>query len=111
LSVVGGYDNLKGLLGRIRGLKRFSQFSLLTIKTLLKEDQSVSDSLQMDLVLNFNYLNEPKRVASGDLSNEIFSKESFDRQPIEAIKNSRSINVSNVLPGQRRGSNPFFIAK
>ncbi|MFZ2188314.1 MAG: hypothetical protein WAV73_02000 [Candidatus Moraniibacteriota bacterium] len=110
-SVVGGYDNIKVLIAKIQKLKRFNKFAGLEIKTLMTENQEVSDSLQANMLLEFNYLNEPKRLTDADLSNEIFSTGSFDSQIIGKISSSRNVDVNNVMPGQKRGNNPFILAK
>lgn len=110
-SVVGDYVNIKMLLEKIQKLKRFNKFSALEIKVLLNEDQTVSGSLQTNMTLEFNYLKELKKLVDGDINNPVFSAGAFDKQVIEKIRNSRSIEVNNVLPGQKGGNNPFIIAK
>ncbi len=111
LSVIGDYSNIKSLLGKIQRLKRFNKISTLEIKTLLKEDQSISDSLQANATLEFDYLNMPSQLMKGDINNAVFANGVFDKQVMAEIKNSRSINVNNVSPGQKGGNNPFVIAK
>ncbi|MFA5962299.1 MAG: hypothetical protein WC848_06470 [Parcubacteria group bacterium] len=110
-SVLGEYENIKSLLGKIQKLKRFDKVSALTIKTLINSDQVVSASLQADITLEFNYLDELKRLADGDIDNDIFVRGAFDKQVIGKIKDSRNIDVNNVLPGERGGNNPFNVAK
>jgi hypothetical protein len=110
-SVVGDYANIKMLLEKIQKVKRFNKFSALEIKALLKEDQTPSESLQINMTLEFNYLKELKRLLDGDINNPVFSAGSFDKQVIEKIRSSRSIEINNVLPGQKGGSNPFIVAK
>jgi hypothetical protein len=111
-SVVGDYANIKVLIGKIQKLKRFNKFLGLDIKTLMTEGQEVSNSLQANMMLEFNYLNEPKRLTDADLGNEIFSAtEGFDKQIIGKIRESRNVEVNNVMPGQKRGNNPFIITK
>jgi hypothetical protein len=109
--VVGEYANIKVLLEKIQKVKRFSKVSALEIKALLKEDQSASNSLQVNLTLEFNYLKELKRLVEGDVNNPVFSTGNFDKQTIEKIRSSRSIEVNNVLPGQKGGNNPFIVTK
>ncbi|MEI6587322.1 MAG: hypothetical protein WCO05_00035 [Candidatus Moraniibacteriota bacterium] len=111
-SVVGDYANIKVLIGKIQKLKRFNKFLGLDIKTLMTEGQEISDSLQANMTLEFNYLSEPKRLTDADLSNEIFSATGgFSSQIIGKIRESRNVEVNNVMPGQKRGNNPFIIAK
>jgi len=111
LSVIGDYANIKNLLEKIQKVKRFNRISALEIKTLLKEDQTVSESLQTNVTLEFNYLKELKKLANGDIANAIFSTGVFDKKVAEKIRASRSIEVNSVIPGERGGSNPFIIAK
>lgn len=111
LSLVGDYANIKNLLEKVQKLKRFNTVSALEIKTLLKEDQSVSESLQADIILEFNYLSELKRLVDGDIDNEVFSAGAFDKTAIDKIRDNRSIEVSTVIPGEKGGNNPFIIAK
>lgn len=110
-SVAGDYVNIKMLLEKIQKLKRFNKFSALEIKVLLKEDLSVSESLQANMTLEFNYLKELKKIVAGDIDNPVFSTGTFDKQVVEKIRSSRTIEVNNVLPGQKGGNNPFIIAK
>jgi hypothetical protein len=111
LSVIGDYGNIKILIDKIQKLKRFNKLLVLEIKTLTKEDQSISESLQADITLEFNYLKELKKLGLGDINNPVFAKGAFDKQVLEKIRSSRSINVNNVSPGQKGGSNPFVIIK
>ncbi len=111
LSVVGDYANIKLLLAKIQKLKRFNNISGLEIKTLMTENQEVSNSLQADMTLEFNYFSEPKRLTAADLGNDVFSTGNFDTQVIDKIRASRNVDVNNVEPGQKRGNNPFIIAK
>jgi Tfp pilus assembly protein PilO len=111
LSLVGDYANIKNLLEKVQKLKRFNAVSTLEIKTLLKEDQSVSESLQADIVLEFNYLSELKRLVDGDINNAVFSAGAFSKTAIDKIRDNRSIEVSTVIPGEKGGNNPFIIAK
>lgn len=107
-SVVGNYENIKILLEKVQKLKRFSNISDLEIKIQIKEDQSLSESLLADMTLEFNYLKEPSKLADGDIENSIFSSGVFSKEVIEKIKNSRSIGVNNVSPGQKGIANPFL---
>ncbi len=111
LSVIGDYGNIKILIDKIQKLKRFNALSTLEIKTFSKEDQSISESLQANITLEFNYLKELKRLVDGDINNPVFATGVFNKQVVGKIKSSRSINVNNVSPGQKSGNNPFIIAK
>lgn len=111
LSVIGEYGNIKILIDKIQKLKRFNKLAVLEIKTFLKEDQSISESLQANITLEFNYLKELKRLVDGDINNPVFVTGVFNKQVVGKIKSSRSIDVTNVSPGQKSGNNPFFIAK
>ncbi|MEI7425343.1 MAG: hypothetical protein WCK16_00260 [Candidatus Moraniibacteriota bacterium] len=111
LSVIGDYGNIKILIDKIQKLKRFNALSTLEIKTFSKEDQSISESLQANITLEFNYLKELKRLVDGDINNPVFATGVFNKQVVGKIKSSRSIDVNNVSPGQKSGNNPFIIAK
>lgn len=107
-SVLGSYENIKIIAEKIQKLKRFSKISSLEIKTQTKDDQSLNESLLANMTLEFNYLKEPSKLADGDINNGIFSSGVFDKSIIEKIKNSRSISVNNVSPGQKGKPNPFI---
>ncbi|HAI74312.1 MAG TPA: hypothetical protein DCS28_02720 [Candidatus Moranbacteria bacterium] len=107
-SVFGNYENIKILAEKVQKLKRFSKISGLEIKTQLKEDQGISESLLASMTLEFNYLKEPSMLTDGDIDNSIFSSGVFDKSIIEKIKNSRNISVNNVSPGQKGKTNPFL---
>lgn len=111
LSVFGDYGGIKILLEKIEKIKMFSKFTNVEIKTLLKEDQTPSDSLSAKITLEFRYLKELTSLAEGDIDNPIFSANMFDRKIEESLKNKKSINVENVIPGQGGIANPFIMAK
>ncbi len=107
-SVFGAYENIKILLEKIQKLKRFSKISDLEIKVQTKEGQPLSEALLADITLEFNYLKEPNKLVDGDIDNSIFFSGIFNKEVIEKIKNSRSISVNNVSPGQKGITNPFL---
>lgn len=110
-SVVGDYDNIKNLMGNIQKLKRFNRFSDFEIKTLLNPDQGVSGSLEADMTLEFDYLPPVKRLLSGDVNDKVFTEGKFaNYDVIDKIQTSRSVDVSPVTPGEKRGSNPFVVS-
>ncbi|MCX6761794.1 MAG: hypothetical protein NTY33_03060 [Candidatus Moranbacteria bacterium] len=111
LSVLGDYGGIKILLEKIEKIKMFSKFSGVEIKTLLKEDQTLSDSLSAKITLEFRYLKELNNLVEGDISNPIFSTGTFDRKIEDDIKNKKSINITDVVPGQKGIVNPFIMAK
>lgn len=107
LIVVGDYGNIKNLLGKIQKLKRFNQLSLLEIEELAIESGEGNGSLQANITLEFDYLGRLKKMASGDVDNEVFSRGTFNRAVAEKIKDNLSIELNNVSLDQRGKSNPF----
>jgi Tfp pilus assembly protein PilO len=111
LVVLGDYGGVKVLVEKIQKMNRFNKFSALEIRTLLKEDQTVSESLSVKMTLEFNYLKELDKLAEQDIDNPIFSTGAFDMQVIDNISKNKSIEVKNVLPGQKGTANPFLMIK
>lgn len=111
LAVFGDYGGIKILVEKIQKMNRFNKFSALEVKTLLKEDQSVSESLSAKMTLEFNYLKTLTGLTDGDIDNPIFSIGIFNRQTIDEINKRKNIEVKDVLPGQKGTANPFLIIK
>jgi hypothetical protein len=110
-SVFGDYGGIKVLVEKIQKANRFNKFSTLEIKTLLTEEQLVSESLSAKMVLEFNYLKELTSLAEGDIDNPIFSAVAFDRQIMDEIGKKKNIDIRDVLPGQKGTANPFLMLK
>jgi hypothetical protein len=111
LFVLGDYGGIKVLLEKIQKMTRFNKFVTLEINTLLKDDQTVSESLSAKITLEFNYLKELANLAPGDIDNQIFSAGAFNKKIIDEIEKSKSIEVKDVLPGQKGTANPFLMIK
>ena len=109
--VFGDYGGVKVLMEKIQKMNRFNKFSALEIKTLLKEDQTISESLSVKITLELNYLKELADLTEGDIDNPIFSAGVFNTRIIDEISKSKSIEVKDVLPGQKGTANPFLMLK
>ncbi|MFZ2192816.1 MAG: hypothetical protein WAV31_01095 [Candidatus Moraniibacteriota bacterium] len=110
VSVLGTYADEMALLDSLSKVKRFNKVSSLEIKTTKKEDESLSDSLQMIAELEFNYLADNYRVEEKDINTDFFFDGVFSKDVIAEIDKNKSIELNNVLPGNSGKSNPFFLA-
>ncbi|MFZ2226861.1 MAG: hypothetical protein WA064_03340 [Candidatus Moraniibacteriota bacterium] len=108
-SVFGSYENMRVLLDNLSKMKRFNKISILEIKSTRKEDQSLSENLQMNIGLEFDYLLDNYNLTDEDINNDVFVGGVFDKKIVDEIVKSKNVDVNNVLPGEIGTSNPFLL--
>jgi len=108
-SVFGTYENMRVLLDNLNKMKRFNKISLLEMKSTRKEDQSLSDNLQMNITLEFDYLLNNYVLSDEDINNDVFAGGAFDQKIVDEIVKSKNVDVNNVLPGEIGTNNPFLL--
>ena len=108
-SVFGSYENMRVLLDNLSKMKRFNKVSILEMKSTRKEDQSLSENLQMNIGLEFNYLLNNYNLTDEDINNDVFVGGVFDEKIVDEIVKSKNVDVNNVLPGEIGTNNPFLL--
>jgi Tfp pilus assembly protein PilO len=103
-SVVGSYEQIKTLLGKLYRLGRVNGINSLIIEKAGK-DKETGNALQAEFVLNFDYLKKPIVI---DMENPIFSMSSFDMKVASEIRNKNNVGVSVPNIDQIGRSNPFL---
>jgi hypothetical protein len=103
------YEKIINLLIKFDGLKRFNEVSSLKITKVYPQDNKEDVSLnflQVELSLDFNHL---KKIASqAEISEDLFSTESFDQETLAKIK-SKAINGVNDPDSRTDGRKNLFI--
>lgn len=103
------YEKIIALLGKINGLKRSNGTTYLKIAKTYpegKKEDATLNFLQVEWGLDFNYL---KKIASqSEVGEDIFQKESFDREVLKNIE-TKAINDVGGPDSRTDGrSNPFI---
>lgn len=109
-SVTGNYGQIKNLLIKVYGLKRFNNMESLEIRAAnlteeAKKDEP-TDSLQAIMILKFNFIKKP--VTAVSVEDPVFLRDSFDMKVINDIKSKRNIEVLKLDVGQAGRTNPFL---
>jgi Tfp pilus assembly protein PilO len=104
-SVMGEYEKIKSLLGKMNTLERFNGVKTLSIKRLVAED-APAGILQADMVLGFNFLKQREILPNAESS--AFDLEQFDMKVISDIKNSKDTEVLQLKVDQTGKGNPFL---
>ena len=104
-SVVGDYEKVKDLLGKMSALERFNEIETLEIRKPTGQE-GTGNSLITDAVLKFNFLK--KRDVLPDVESSAFSLEKFSMKTIGDIKNSKSTAILKLNIDQAGKANPFL---
>jgi len=104
-SVVGDYEKVKDLLGKISALERFNGIKTLEIRKPTGQE-GTGNSLITDTVLKFNFLK--KRDVLPDVESSAFGLEKFSMKTIGDIKNSKSTAILKLNIDQAGKANPFL---
>lgn len=108
LGVIGGYEKIKDLLGKIASLQRFNSISNLKITKVKPQgevDLATVDNLQAEATLVFNYLPKSNLIVNAD--NKIFSTGNFDLSVIDSIRTNLKTIMNSLSVGESGVSNPF----
>jgi len=106
-SVVGNYAAIKDLVAKIYRFKRYNDVFTAEIKRATTSEGSASgDSLQANLVLNFEFYPKSKEIT--DVDNAIFSKGNFDMAVIDKIRELTNVDVLKMQIDASGKENPFL---
>lgn len=106
LSLVGNYEKIKNVIAKINGLERSNQITDLKISEILNTEKVVTDSLQADIAMNFNYL---KKITAADVNSTILQSGKFNMLPvIEQIKNNAKTSSAEIAIPPVGKANPFM---
>lgn len=109
MSVVGGYENIKSLLGKLLRSDNFQNFSSVKIEVSKEsgenEGGNAANALQADIEVQFAYF--PYRATAVSNSN-LFSSSTFDFTTAEKLKSFISSPVPDLQMGAMGKENPFL---
>lgn len=106
--VMGGYEQIKNMIGRIYSLKRFNKLMNLSIIPATNADGNQEGNiLQVNLTLYFNMLKKPAGTVNAE--NPVFSNVNFNMVPIGNIQVSKEGEILK-LEYEQLGTvtNPFL---
>lgn len=106
--VMGGYEQVKNVIGRIYALKRFNKLTNLSITPVSNSDNSQDGNiLQVNLTLYFNMLKSPTGTVNAE--NPVFSNANFDLTPVGNIQASKDGEILKLELGTLGTvTNPFL---
>jgi hypothetical protein len=105
-SVIGSYDNLKDVLGKIMQMQRANQITSVKVFHPTAQEKNPSNNLQATIELSFNYL---KKVTLANVSSRILESGKFDMLPvIDQIENNLKTEFAEINLGSAGKSNPFL---
>ncbi len=96
--VMGGYDQVKNVIGKIYLLKRFNKLTNVSIIPVTNADGNQDGNiLQVNLTLYFNMLKRPAGTVSAE--NPVFANVNFDMTPIGNIQASKDGEILKLESG------------
>lgn len=109
LNLYGSYEKIKNVINKIYNLNRFNRTVSLDISHSNSQDkEEISDNLQADLVLEFNYLNMEKIDSVADINNEIIASGRFNMSVADEIQKNKNTNISDIILDSAGKNNPFL---
>lgn len=105
--VMGGYDQVKNVIGKIYGLKRFNKLMGLSVIPVTNADGNQDGNiLQVNMTLFFNMLKRPAANVSAE--NPVFANVNFDMTSIGNIQASKDGEILKLEAGSTGVTNPFL---